>query len=80
MTGKYFWQEHRTGDERKELYAQLRKAGARVDEARQWRDMQPYKLRQKIKCVLEPNACNRDTRNAVKKLMKLRSVRGRAKA
>lgn len=76
MSGTWFWSEHRTPQERKQLYNQLRRSGVSPAHARAIRDMQPYKIRSKIKEFIEPLATTRRLKTAVKKLKALPTVRG----
>ena len=75
MSGTWFWQEHRTKKERKQLYKYLRLAGATPGQARAIRDMQPYKIRHKIS-YLESLATTSKQKNAIKRLKALPTVRG----
>lgn len=74
--GTWFWSEHRTKAERKQLYNHLRKAGVSPAHASAIRDMQPYKIRGKIKNFIEPMATTKKLKNAVKRLKALPTVRG----
>lgn len=77
MSGKWFWQEHRTKAERRQLYKHLRLAGATPGQASAIRDMQPYKIRRKIDNSLKPNATTQKLKKAVARLSNLPVVKGR---